>query len=61
MRVTQRRPFVHSSPTDKVGVEGPATVLLGRKEKLLPVSRHHLGTVLQSSVRLEFRQLNTGA
>lgn len=60
MRVTQRCPFVHSSPADKVGVEGPATVL-GKKEKLLPVSCHHLGTVLQSSVLLEFRQLNPKA
>lgn len=61
MRVTQRCPFVHSSPPDKVGDKGPATILLGKKEKLLPVSHHHLGTALQSSVSLELRQLTSGA
>lgn len=52
MRVSQRCPFVQSGPLDKVGVQGPATILLGKKEKLLPVSHHHLGTVLQSLLAL---------
>lgn len=61
MRVSQRCPFVQSSPLDKVGVQGPATILLGKKEKLLSCITSSPWYRASEPIGLELRQLNSGA